>query len=233
MSDNIPRHVGLIMDGNGRWAKKRLLPRSMGHAAGMKRMIKLAAHAKERGINYLTVYALSTENLAARPQEELEGLFDLMRKYFAVNVKSLFKQGAAIRVIGDISVLPQDVKKLLSDAQTKSPANAPFTLVFAINYGSRPEIVRAARRAAEEGEITEQTLSAHLDTAGLPDPDLIIRTGGEMRLSNFLVYQAAYAELYFTKTLFPDFTSREFDRALSDFAGRDRRYGAATSAPKK
>ena len=225
MSENTPRHIGLIMDGNGRWAQKRHLPRTMGHVAGMRRMIKLAAHAKDMGISYLTVYALSTENLLTRPKDELEGLFNLIRKYFTVNIKKLYKAGAAVKVIGDDSPLPSDVKKLLSDGEKNSPAGADFTLVFAINYGSRSEIARAAARAAKSGEISQSSIESNLDTAGLPDPDLIIRTGGEMRLSNFLTYQAAYAELYFTHVLFPDFTNGEFDKALKEYALRDRRFG--------
>lgn len=223
--ENLPLHVGLIMDGNGRWAKKRLMPRSFGHNAGMNRVIALAEHAQKRGIKYLTVYALSSENLS-RPKEELEGLFNLFRKYFSENVKKLYGQNAAVKIIGDKSALPGDVAKLLEEGEANSPKNATFTMTFAINYGSRGEIARAARLAAESGgEITEKTLEKYLFTSGLPDPDLIIRTGGEVRLSNFLLYQAAYAELYFTDVLFPDFSEEEFDKALENFSHRERRFG--------
>lgn len=223
--ENLPLHVGLIMDGNGRWAKKRLMPRSFGHNAGMNRVIALAEHAQKRGIKYLTVYALSSENLS-RPKEELEGLFNLFRKYFSENVKKLYGQNAAVKIIGDKSVLPEDVAKLLEEGEANSPKNATFTMTFAINYGSRGEIARAARLAAESGgEITEKTLEKYLFTSGLPDPDLIIRTGGEVRLSNFLLYQAAYAELYFTDVLFPDFSEEEFDKAIENFSHRERRFG--------
>ncbi len=223
--ENIPLHVGLIMDGNGRWAKKRLMPRSLGHNAGMNRVVSLAEHAQKRGIKYLTVYALSSENLA-RPKEELEGLFNLFRKYFSENVKKLYGQNAAVKIIGDIQGLPQDVAKLLAEGEANSPKEATFCMVFAINYGSRKEIVRAAKLAAESGEgITEKTLEKYLYTGGIPNPDLIIRTGGEIRLSNFLLYQAAYSELYFTDVLFPDFTEKEFDKALKEFSRRDRRVG--------
>lgn len=223
--EKLPLHVGLIMDGNGRWAKKRLMPRSFGHNAGMNRVIALAEHAQKRGIKYLTVYALSSENLS-RPKEELEGLYSLFRKYFSENVKKLYMQNAAVKVIGDKSALPADVAKLLKEGEENSPQNATFTMVFAINYGSRGEIARAARLAAESGgEITEKTLEKYLYTGGLPSPDLIIRTGGELRLSNFLLYQAAYAELYFTDVLFPDFTEKEFDKALNEFSHRERRFG--------
>ncbi len=220
-----PRHVGLIMDGNGRWAKKRLMPRGYGHNAGMNRMIGLAERAKERGVRYLTVYTLSTENFS-RPKEELEGLYSLFRKYFAENVKKLYKKGAAVKVIGDISVLPQDIQRLLMDGEKNSPRSAEFTLIFAINYGARAEILRAVRLAQEQKEeIDADGFARLLYTDGIPDPDLIIRTGGEKRLSNFLMYQAAYAELYFSDTLFPDFSDGEFDKALDDFSRRERRFG--------
>ena len=221
----IPLHVGLIMDGNGRWAKKRRMPRSFGHGAGMNAMIRLAEVASERGVKYLTVYTLSTENLS-RPQDELEGLYNLFRSYFTSNVKKLYKKNSAVKIIGDISVLPQDVQKLLTDGEAGSPANAEFTLVFAINYGAQSEILRAANLAAERGEkLDKEGFEKLLYTNGLPYPDLIIRTGGEIRLSNFLAYQAAYAELYFTDVLFPDFDKREFDKALNEYARRERRYG--------
>lgn len=221
----IPLHVGLIMDGNGRWAKKRRMPRSFGHSAGMNAMVRLAEHASERGVKYLTVYTLSTENLS-RPQEELDGLYNLFRSYFTSNVKKLYKKNSAVKIIGDISVLPQDVQKLLKDGEDGSPQGAEFTLVFAINYGARAEILRAANLAAERGEkLDKEGFEKLLFTDGLPYPDLIIRTGGEIRLSNFLAYQAAYAELYFTDVLFPDFDKREFDKALNEYARRERRYG--------
>ena len=221
----VPRHVAVIMDGNGRWAKKRLMPRGYGHNAGMNRMIGLAERAKERGVRYLTVYTLSTENFS-RPKEELEGLYSLFRKYFAENVKKLYKKGAAVKVIGDISVLPQDIQRLLTDGEKNSPRSAEFTLIFAINYGARAEILRAVRLAQEQKEeIDADGFARLLYTDGIPDPDLIIRTGGEKRLSNFLMYQAAYAELYFSDTLFPDFSDGEFDKALDDFSHRERRFG--------
>lgn len=221
----IPRHVGLIMDGNGRWAKKRLMPRTYGHNAGMNRMIGLAEHAENVGIEFLTVYTLSTENLS-RPEEELEGLFSLFRKYFKSNVKKLHGKGAAVRVLGDLSALPADVAELLRRGEADSPENAGFTLIFAINYGARAEILRAVNAAVRAGRETDADgFGKLLYTEGLPDPDLIIRTGGEKRLSNFLAYQAAYAELYFTDVLFPDFTDKEFDKALKDYSERERRFG--------
>ncbi|MDE7167580.1 MAG: di-trans,poly-cis-decaprenylcistransferase [Clostridia bacterium] len=226
MDENkIPLHIGLIMDGNGRWAKKRLMPRSFGHNAGMNAMIKIAEHAKARGVKYLTVYTLSTENLL-RPQEELEGLFGLFRKYFTKNVQKLYKSGAGVKVIGDITALPEDVQALLTDGEKNSPKDPAFTLIFAINYGARSEILRACNLAIEKGEKLDASgLEAFLYTNGVPEPDLIIRTGGEMRLSNFLLYQAAYSELYFTDTLFPDFDEGELDKALAEYAKRERRFG--------
>lgn len=226
MDENkIPLHIGLIMDGNGRWAKKRLMPRSYGHNAGMNAMIKIAEHAKNLGVKYLTVYTLSTENLL-RPEEELEGLYGLFRKYFTKNVQKLYNSGAGVKVIGDTSVLPGDVQKLLSDGEKNSPADAAFTLIFAINYGARAEIIRALNLAVERGEkLDADGVESLLYTRGIPDPDLIIRTGGEMRLSNFLLYQAAYSELYFTDVLFPDFDEKELEKAIEDYAGRERRFG--------
>jgi undecaprenyl diphosphate synthase len=232
---NLPVHVGIIMDGNGRWAKKRLMPRSFGHRAGMDRMISLAEHAKELGIRYLTVYALSTENLS-RPQEELEGLFTLFRKYFTLNVKKLKEGGARVKVIGDITALPEDIQVLITDSQSGDDGTAAFTFVIALNYGSRSEILSAVNKAIanavkkvmsgeEVSEFTRSELEDNLQTSGLPNPDLIIRTGGEKRLSNFLMYQAAYAELYFSDVLFPDFDNDEFDKAIKDFSNRTRRFG--------
>ncbi len=222
---NIPEHVAVIMDGNGRWAKKRLMPRTFGHGAGMNAMIAMARKAKSMGIKYLTVYALSTENLA-RPQEELEGLYSLFRKYFTKNVKELYAEGAAVRVIGDISVLPRDVIKLVEEGVANSPEDAQFFVVLALNYGARAEIARMVNGAISRGErVTEEDISNLLDTRGMPDPDLIIRTGGEIRLSNFLLWQAAYSELYFTDVLFPDFDEKEFEKAVADYSRRNRRFG--------
>ena len=223
--NGIPLHVGIIMDGNGRWAKRRIQPRAFGHRAGMNRMISLAEHARDIGIKYLTVYTLSTENLS-RPQEELDGLFGLFRKYFKTNVEKLYKTNSRVKIIGDITALPVDIQKLLIDSEKNSPKDAAFTLIFAINYGSRAEIINAVNRAVEKGEkVDKDSFSALLYTDGIPDPDLIIRTGGEIRLSNFLMYQAAYAELYFTDVLFPDFTDAELDKAIENYSKRDRRYG--------
>ncbi len=213
------------MDGNGRWAKRRLMPRSSGHKHGMNRMIALAEHAKKRGIKYLTAYTLSTENLS-RPKDELDGLFDLFRNYFTENVKKLYAENSAVRIIGDVDALPEDIARLLKEGEKNSPANAEFTMVFAINYGGRAEIINAVNRAIERGEKTDAAgFEKLLYTGGLPEPDLIIRTGGELRLSNFLTYQSAYSELYFTDVLFPDFTDEEFDKAIESYCSRERRFG--------
>ena len=223
--NNLPLHVGIIMDGNGRWAKRKLKPRAFGHRAGMNRMISLSEHARDIGIKYLTVYALSTENLS-RPKEELDGLFGLFRKYFKNNVEKLYKKHSRVKIIGDISALPGDIQILLENSEKNSPKDADFTLIFAINYGSRLEIVNAVNKAVERGEkVDKDSFASLLYTDGIPDPDLIIRTGGEIRLSNFLMYQAAYAELYFTGVLFPDFTDAELDKAIEDYASRERRFG--------
>lgn len=222
---NIPRHVAVIMDGNGRWAKKRLMPRTFGHNAGMNAMIAMARKAKRMGVRYLTVYALSTENLS-RPQEELDGLYNLFRKYFTKNVKDLYAEGAAVRVIGDITALPEDVQDLIVKGIASSPADAQFFVILALNYGARAEITRAVNAAISRGErVEEGDVSALLDTKDFPDPDLIIRTGGELRLSNFLLWQAAYAELYFTDVLFPDFDEKQFEKAIKDYSSRNRRFG--------
>lgn len=221
----IPAHVGIIMDGNRRWAKKRLMPATSGHGAGLKRMVALAERAKEAGVKYLTVYALSTENLA-RPQDELNKMFALIRKRFSGCVEKLLESGAAVKIIGDLSLLPPDICELIESGARKSPENADFTFIMALGYGARSELARAANLAVRAGkEVTEEGLSSLLYTAGIPDPDLIIRTGGEKRLSNFLLWQSAYAELYFSDVLFPDFTDDEFDRAIADYSSRDRRFG--------
>lgn len=213
------------MDGNGRWAKKRLLPRSAGHSSGMNRMIGLAEHAADSGIKYFTVYALSTENLS-RPIDELERLYSLIIKYFKENVQKIIQKGACVKVIGNLSLLPTKVQTAINEGLALSPESAPFTFILALAYGSRPEIINAVNLAIERGEkVTEEGFDSLLYTSEIPDPDLIIRTGGELRLSNFLTYQAAYAELYFSDVLFPDFSDAEFDKAIEEYGSRVRRFG--------
>lgn len=231
----IPKHIALIMDGNGRWAKKRMLPRSMGHKQGMERMIGLLEHAYDLGVSYVTVYALSTENLR-RPKEELEGLYNLVRNYFAVYMQKICSRGVKLRIVGDISPLPMDVQETLVScaAETEKYAKDGKELNFAFGYGARAEIVRAVNAAVEKGErVTEESFSSLLYTHGQPDPDLLIRTGKESRLSNFLLYQAAYAELYFSDKLFPDFSNKELEKAIIWFSGRTRRFGKTDEQVKK
>ncbi len=221
----LPRHIAIIMDGNGRWAKKRLLPRSAGHREGMKRMISLSEHAFDMGVEYVTLYALSAENLS-RPQEELDGLFSLFRKYFAENVGRLLKKGIRLKVIGDLSLLPPDIGALSKEGEEATAAGERGALVLAIGYGARQEIVSAVNQAVRGGkELSQEEFGRLLSTAGMPDPDLLIRTGKEKRLSNFLLWQCAYTELYFSDKMFPAFTNADLDRALASYAGRERRYG--------
>ncbi len=221
----VPRHVGVIMDGNGRWATKRLLPRAAGHSAGLRTVVNLANYAKDAGVEYLTVYALSTENLS-RPKEEIEALFALFRKYFTEHLTALYQTGSRIRVIGDFSILPRDICELIENGEKNSPEDATFTLTIALNYGARSEIVTAVNEAVKKGQaVTEQSFDKLLYTGDMPALDLVIRTGGEKRLSNFLLWQSAYAELYFTDVYFPDFNKKQFDKALADYAGRNRRFG--------
>lgn len=221
----VPRHVALIMDGNGRWAKARLLPRSFGHQQGLSRMIGLLEHAYSLGVEYVTVYALSTENLN-RPQEELEGLYQLIRTKFKDLVRRICEKGIRLRVIGDLSLLPPDVQKILRESEAQTAAYEGKGVNVALAYGARSEIVRAAKEALAAGEsLTEESLSRYMYTAGQPDPDLIIRTGKEKRLSNFLLYQGAYAELYFSDKMFPEFSNEDLETAFEEYARRTRRFG--------
>ena len=221
----MPCHIGIIMDGNGRWAKQKLLPRSVGHRYGMDRMIGLMERAFDMGVSYVTVYALSTENLK-RPQEELNGLYELIRKYFIDCMRRICRRGVRLRILGDVSLLPEDVQQLLKEAEEETLSFTGKGVNIALCYGARDEIVRAANIAVEKGEkLTEESLSKALYTGEVPDPDLIIRTGGEKRLSNFLLYQAAYAELYFSDKLFPAFSDKDLEEAIADFSRRTRRFG--------
>ncbi len=224
-AERVPRHIAIIMDGNGRWAKKRLLPRNAGHRAGMKRMISLSEAVFDRGVQICTLFALSTENLS-RPQEELKGLFSLFREYFAKNVDTLIEKNILLKVIGDLTLLPADVSEMIRAGEERTKGGARGTLVLAIGYGGRQDILAAVNEAVRRGkEVSEAEFSAMLSTKELPEPDLLIRTGKEVRISNFLLWQSAYTELYFTDTLFPDFSDGELDKALAAFAERERRYG--------
>ncbi len=221
----IPRHIAIIMDGNGRWAKKRLLPRSMGHKQGMERMIGLMERAFALGVDYITVYALSTENLK-RPKEELEGLFNLLRNHFKEYIGRVCARGARLRAIGDISLLPEDIQKIMRDSEEETACYEGKGINVAVAYGARDEIVHAVNLAIEKGEkVTEESFARLLYTGEVPDPDLVIRTGKEVRLSNFLLYQSAYAELYFSDKMFPEFSDKDLDKAILDFSARTRRFG--------
>ncbi len=229
---NLPVHVAIIMDGNGRWARRRALPRIMGHRQGVKAVKRIVRAAREIGIRVLTLYAFSKENWN-RPREEVNTLMDLLYDYLESELEEMLGNNIALKAIGELERLPDRVRNKLFDTIHKTSQNDEMILNLALSYGGRSEIARASRRLAEKclsGEIRpedidEESVSSCLDTAGLPDPDLVIRTSGEMRLSNFLLFQAAYAEFYITDTLWPDFTREELLEALYDYSKRERRFG--------
>ena len=218
------RHVAIIMDGNGRWAKKRHLPRAMGHQRGVEAVRTLVRAAREMGLEALTLYAFSTENWR-RSEEEVSVLMGLLKRYIEADLEEFVANNVRLKIIGDYTILARDIVELLDEALVRTAANDGTTLVVALNYGSQDEIARAAAKAAAKGAITAESIEAELDTAGLPPLDLLIRTSGEVRLSNFLLWQAAYAEMVFTDVLWPDFTPEHLRAALAEFAGRERRYG--------
>ncbi len=227
-----PAHVAIIMDGNGRWAKARGLPRLAGHRAGVEALRNTVRAAPELGISYLTVYAFSSENWS-RPKSEVSDLMGLLKIFIRRDLADLHRSGVRVRIIGDREGLQPDIRALLEEAETLTVANQALTLVIAFNYGGRDEIARVARRlalAVRRGDldpeaITAERFAAALDTAGIPDPELVIRTSGELRLSNFLLWQAAYSELVFLPCFWPDFSHEHFVEALRVFAGRERRFG--------
>ncbi len=225
--NGLPRHIAMIMDGNGRWARKRGLPRTAGHAAGAETFRRIATYCKDIGIEYLTVYAFSTENWS-RSKEEVGAIMGLLVKYLREAVESMEKDGIRLRVFGDVQGLSEEQRRLITETDEISRRVTGMQVNVCINYGGRDEIVRAAGRWAAENPgktPTEEEFSRYLYSAGVPDPDLIIRSGGEKRLSNFLLWQAAYAELYFTDTLWPDMTGRDVENAIEFYRGRERRYG--------
>lgn len=226
--ERLPVHVAVIMDGNGRWAKKRMLPRSAGHRAGVERVRTIVRMSSDIGVKYLTLFAFSTENWK-RPADEVGTLMKLLLEYLAKELAELHEKNVRIQTLGDLSRLPGDVKKQIERAAALTKDNTGLTLNMALNYGGRRDITDAVRRIVAEGlaaeQIDEGCLSRYLSTAGQPDPDLFIRTSGELRISNFLLYQLAYAEFYFTDVLWPDFDELEYLKALECFAGRDRRFG--------
>lgn len=229
----IPQHVAIIMDGNGRWAVRQGLPAIAGHEAGACRVREIAKKAQEMGVRYLTLYTFSTENWR-RPQAWVDDLIGLLQRYLSSNIGDEFiEAGIRFRVIGDTSKFSRVIQKMIVSLEKKTKDNTGLTLILALNYGARTEITQAARsiaRAAQEGTlsvdaITNDVFSQHLCTADFPDPDLLIRTSGEQRISNFLLWQLAYAELVFTPKLWPDFGGLDFEHAISLFQGRERRYG--------
>ena len=227
----VPRHVAIILDGNGRWAKKRMLPRNAGHAAGSKNVEKICA-AWDMGIEYVTMYAFSTENWS-RPKEEVDALMKLLHSYLKDCLKTSKKNNMQVRVIGDISKLDKDLQERIIELERVSSENTGLHFQVALNYGSRDEIKRSIISIANEvkegsllpEDITEDIISSHLDTSGIPDPDLMIRTSGEQRLSNYLLWQLAYAEFYFTDVLWPDFSKKDLQKAVEFYQSRDRRFG--------
>ena len=229
---NIPQHIAIIMDGNGRWAKLRGKERGEGHFAGMEALQRTVYNAANLGVKYLTVYAFSTENWG-RPQAEVDGLMELVCTGVEMHTPELKKQGVSVKIIGDKSRFSQKVNEALERIEGHTAGGERMTLVLALNYSSRSEIVAATKelaRRVKEGEIKaedidEKMISASLYTADMPDPDLIIRTSGEYRLSNFLMWQASYAEFYFSDVLWPDFDNEELEKAIETFSARDRRYG--------
>lgn len=220
----IPTHIAFIMDGNGRWAKKRLMPRSYGHKVGVETMRRIALDVFDAGISYMSVYAFSTEN-KARPQEEVDGLFHLIRTRLEELMADIIARGARVVFMGDLQYFPQDIQEILQRVKEKSAAGRSGTLNIGLNYGARDEILRAAAQCVQAGDATPEAFGKRLYTADIPDPDLIVRTGGEKRLSNFMLYQAAYSELFFSDTLWPDFDTAELKALLTEYAKRNRRYG--------
>ncbi len=231
-SPGVPRHVAIIMDGNGRWAKARGLPRAAGHRQGAEAARKVLRAAGEAGVECLTLYAFSSENWR-RPEDEINDLMGLLRFYITRELDALHREGIRLKILGDHNAFQPDIAKLVDHAVARTAGNQRMTLAIALNYGARAELVQAARRLAERvlsgelrpADIDESTVEASLHTADLPPLDLVIRTSGEQRLSNFLLWQAAYAELLFVDTLWPDFDGDSVRSALADYAGRERRFG--------
>lgn len=228
----IPNHVAIILDGNGRWAKAKGMPRNVGHAQGSKNLEVICEEAYKMGIQYLTVYAFSTENWK-RSKQEVDGLMKLFRQYLKTCIKTAQKNNMCVKIIGDKTAFEEDMQMRMTELEEVTKDNTGLHFQVALNYGSRDEITRSTRKIAElvkQGrllpeDITEDIIENHLDTAGIPNPDLLIRTSGEQRLSNFLVWQLAYAEFYYTQVLWPDFTKEELEKAIDAYNARDRRYG--------
>lgn len=228
----VPQHIAIILDGNGRWAKSKGMPRNYGHAQGSKNVEKICEEAWRMGIKYLTVYAFSTENWN-RPKDEVDALMKLLRNYMKTCLKTAAKNDMKVRVIGDIEPLDEDIKKRIGELEAATVDNGGLNFTIALNYGSRDEMTRAARRMAQDcadgkldpDKIDESVFESYLDTHGIPDPDLMIRTSGEQRLSNYLLWQLAYSEFYFTDVPWPDFTKDELVKAVEEYNHRHRRFG--------
>ena len=229
---NIPQHVAIILDGNGRWAKKRMMPRNYGHAKGAKTVEQICEDAYNMGIKYLTVYAFSTENWK-RPQDEVDALMKLLKDYLVDCIERSTKNDMVVRVIGDKSGLSDDIREKIDELWEATKDNKGLNFTIAINYGSRDEIVRSVKKLAMDvangnvnvDDIDEGVFNEYLDTKGIPDPDLLIRTSGEQRLSNYLLWQLAYTEFYFTDVLWPDFDKKELEKAVLQYNKRDRKFG--------
>ena len=230
--EHLPRHVAVIMDGNGRWAKKRGLPRTAGHKVGAETFRTIATYCRDLGIDYLTVYAFSTENWK-RPREEVDTIMGLLRRYLLEAIDTMARDNIRLRFLGDLTALPQELQRLAQETNAISATLNGFQANICLNYGGRDEILRAARAFAADcaagkcdaASLSEASFGNYLYSAGLPDPDLIIRPGGEKRISNFLLWQCAYAEWIFTDTLWPDFKKEDLDAAIAEFQHRNRRYG--------
>lgn len=226
----LPRHIAIILDGNGRWAQARGLPRTAGHAAGAETFRRIATYCRDIGVAYLTVYAFSTENWK-RPQEEVSAIMELLGQYLHEALEEMEKDNIKLKILGDKSILAPELQALIDETAKVSERYEGFQANICLNYGGRDEIVRAAMRYAEDykagraGELTEEAFAGYMFSAGIPDPDLVIRPGGEMRLSNFLMWESAYSELYFTDVLWPDFSPEDIDAAVAEYARRDRRFG--------
>lgn len=228
----VPEHIAIILDGNGRWAKKRLMPRNYGHMQGSKTVELICEEAYNLGVKYLTVYAFSTENWQ-RPTDEVEAIMKLLRNYLKDCIKTTSKNNMKVRILGDKDGLDDDIRSEINNLEIESSKNTGLNFQIAINYGSRDEMVRAMKKMTKDIEdnkikkedITEELFESYLDTRGIPNPDMIIRTSGEQRLSNFLMWQSAYSEFYFPEVLWPDFNRKELVKAIEAYNKRDRRYG--------
>ncbi len=236
----LPPHIAFIMDGNGRWARQRLMPRSIGHHNGGKTVQRVLDLCLEKGIPWLTLYAFSTENWG-RPQDEVDYLMKMLKKFLVERLPEMMEKNVRLHAIGELHMLPPDCRAILDDCIAQTAGNTACNVVLALSYGSRQEIATAARRLAEQvqagtlrpEDITPEALAGQLYTAGMPDPDLLVRTSGEMRISNYLLWQISYAELIVTDVLWPDFGRKEFEAALEEYARRDRRYGLSESPEPK